>query len=134
LLDQIRAVTPADRQYLIADLFDTITLWDTSTQSAVYARRADGKYEGTLTMFARKGRFDSVGNETDAPLENDFIDVGVLGDHGRFLYLQKQPMHSGKNVVTVTVDGEPAEAGIDPMYKLIDRNTDHNVVPVKPAE
>jgi ABC-2 type transport system permease protein len=99
----------------------------------VYTHRPDGKYDVTLTMTAGKSRFDSVGNETPVPMDNDLIDVGVLGSDGRFLYLQKHPMHTGTNVVTVTVDGEPAQAGIDPMYELINRSTAWNVVAVQPA-
>ena len=36
----------------------------------------------------------------------------------------------GPGVVTVTVDRPPRFAGIDPYAKLIDRNTDDNLVPV----
>ena len=36
-----------------------------------------------------------------------------------------------KTDITVTVDKLPAQAGIDPVDKLIDRNPDDNVVAVK---
>ena len=49
---------------------------------------------------------------------------------GSFIYLEKYPIQGGENTITVTVDREPARAGIDPMYKLIGRQTDRNVVTV----
>ena len=37
------------------------------------------------------------------------------------LYLQRHHITSGDPTLTVTVDGEPYEAGFDPYNKLIDR-------------
>ncbi|MBV9323466.1 MAG: hypothetical protein JO352_06750 [Chloroflexi bacterium] len=134
LIDELRAATPLDRQYLLTDLLDTITFWQNSTESAVARQRPDGRYDVTLTMQVGKVRADSAGHMTDVAMDNDLIDIGVLGNDGRFLYLQKHAMHSGTNVVTVTVDGAPAQAGIDPMYKLINGAVYQNVVTVTPAD
>lgn len=51
-------------------------------------------------------RADSVGNETEAPMD-DVVEIGVFAP------------------------GSEARAGIDPSNKLIDRNRDDNVVDVK---
>jgi ABC-2 type transport system permease protein len=133
LLDYLRAATPPDQQYLLADLLDTVTLWNNQALTATATARADGGYDVTMTVRAHKARFDSAGHET--PLEmNDLIDIGVLDAHGSFIYLAKHPIQSGENTVTVSVDREPAKAGIDPMYKLIDRQTGDNVVAVERSD
>ena len=62
---------------------------------------------------------------------NDWIDIGVLDADGKYLYLQKQKIDQEKTDITVTVDKLPAQAGIDPVDKLIDRNPDDNVMAVK---
>jgi ABC-2 type transport system permease protein len=133
LLDYLRAATPPDKQYVLADLLDTITLWDNQAVTASATPRADGGYDVTLTVRAHKGRFDSAGNETPLPM-NDQIDIGVLDATGSFIYLAKHAIQSGETTITVSVDREPAQAGIDPMYKLIDRQSGDNVVTVQRSD
>jgi hypothetical protein len=41
--------------------------------------------------------------------------------------MERRPVHSGKQTVTVVVDKRPAYAGVDPYNKRIDRNSDDNV-------
>jgi ABC-2 type transport system permease protein len=130
LLDYLRAATPPEKQYLLTDLLDTITLWNNQAEKATATLRDDGRYDVTLVIRASKGRFDSEGHETPVEMD-DLIDVGVFDASGSFIYLAKHPIRSGENTITVTVDREPATAGIDPVYKLIDRQTDDNVVTVE---
>ena len=83
-----------------------------------------------LTVEAKKFRADGRGQEHAVPV-NDRIDIGVLDADGKYLYLQKHKIDQKKTNVTVTVDKEPAQAGIYPVDKLIDRNPDDNVIAVK---
>ena len=61
---------------------------------------------------------------------NDPIDIGVFDGEGDPLYFQRHRMDGSMTEITVTVEGEPATAGIDPYHKLIDRHPDDNEVPV----
>ena len=79
-------------------------------------------------------RADSLGAETIIPM-NDLIDIGVYGaepdggGEGPLLYLQKHRMTNGVQTVVVEVEARDAglsRAGIDPLNKLIDRNSDDN--------
>ena len=56
------------------------------------------------------------------------MDIGVLDADGKYLYLQKHKIDQQRKEFTVTVDKVPAQAGIDPLNKLIDRNPDDNVI------
>jgi ABC-2 type transport system permease protein len=125
-----RKVTPPEYQYLFDDLFQNITLYDDRALSADYVQRPDGKYDVHLTVEAKKVRADGRGEEHAVPL-HDLIDIGVLDANGKFLYLQKHKIEQEKTDITVTVDKVPAQAGIDPVDKLIDRNPDDNVIAVK---
>ncbi len=138
LVRHLTAVTPDSVRYAIADLFESITLWDLRTDRATAVRRADGKYEVTIRGVARKVRVDSLGIQHDVPMA-DLVDVGVFGAGsggalGAPLYLGKVWIRSGEPVVTVVVDQAPARAGIDPYVKLIDRDRRDNVVAVAPID
>ena len=78
LLARIRAVTPADWQYLIDDFFDTITLFDNRALSASRkaARRRPLRGDASRCV-AKKLSAGELGKEDDAPL-HDYIDIGVL--------------------------------------------------------
>ena len=83
-----------------------------------------------ISVEAKKYRADGKGQEHTIPV-HDLIDIGVLDADGNFLYLQKQPITQEHQDFTVTVDKLPAQAGIDPLIKLIDRSPDDNVVKVE---
>ena len=130
LVAYLRKVTPPEFQYLYDDWFENITLFDNRALSATYAQLPDGKYQVHIAVKAEKYRSDGKGQEHAVPL-HDLVDIGVLDSDGRFLYLQKGLIAQEHQEFTVTVDKLPAQAGIDPLIKLIDRNPDDNVVPVK---
>jgi ABC-2 type transport system permease protein len=125
-----RKVTPAEDQYLFDDLFQNITIYDDRALSADYTQRSDGKYDVHLSVETKKFRADNRGQERAIPVD-DWMDIGVLDGDGKYLYLQKRRITGEKTDITVTVDKVPAQAGIDPVDKLIDRNPDDNVVAVK---
>ena len=133
LYAELRAVTPDSLQSLLTDWFETITLWDVTTERAVVDRRDGGRYEVTLDVVAKKVRADSVGRETETPM-NDLIEIGVFeaGD-AEPLYLKHHRIRSGKQTIRISVPREPTRAGIDPWRKLIDRDRGDNVVEVKAA-
>jgi hypothetical protein len=117
---------------VIDDLFRTITLWDNKADQATATKRADGKYDVALTMKSLKFRADSLGGQSEIPMA-DLVDIGVFGAKsdsepmGRPLYLSKMWLHAKDTTVTITVDGEPFKAGVDPFNKLIDRDPKDNV-------
>ncbi len=130
LENEFRKVTPPQYQYLFADLFQNITVYDNRALSAEYVKEPDGKYQVHLVVESKKFRADARGQEHTIPV-NDMIDIGVLDSNGKYLYLERQKIDQDKTDLTLTVDGVPAKAGIDPVDKLIDRNPDDNVIAVK---
>ncbi|MEO7874907.1 MAG: M1 family aminopeptidase, partial [Dokdonella sp.] len=131
-LADLREEAGAQWSPLIDDLFDKITIYDNRVTDAISKKRADGKYDVTLTVHAQKVHVDGVGKEAPAVLDQP-IDIGVFARaddgkeaHEKVLLLEKHAIHDGDNTITVTVDGEPYEAGIDPYNKLVDRVSDDN--------
>ena len=138
LVADFRAEAPADKQQLITDLFEKITLYDYKARNAVAKKRPDGRYDVTLTVEAKKLYATGQGKETEAPLTSEVVDVGVFtAEPGKkafsakdVLYMQPQPVRSGVQAFTVTVDRKPLFAGVDPYNKRIDRNSDDNDIKV----
>ncbi len=129
LLAEIDKVTPADRKYLIADLFENITLFEFQTKSASYRELPDGKFEVTLIAQAKKLRADGLGAQTEIPM-SELVDVGALDDDDAPLLLQKQLISSGDNELKFVVDKRPAKAGVDPLNKLINRHPEDATIAV----
>ncbi|MBI2840842.1 MAG: hypothetical protein HYX75_21200, partial [Acidobacteria bacterium] len=137
LLDFIRAAVPPEKQGIIEDLFERITLYDLRATQATATRRPDGTYEVKLEVDAQKLRADGQGRETPEAID-DWIDIGVMaeGDKGadRFLFLEKRHITQPHTEFDLVVKEKPARAGIDPINKLIDRNPDDNVTAVDVAK
>jgi ABC-type transport system involved in multi-copper enzyme maturation permease subunit len=132
-LDYIREVMPDHLQYLIEDMFETITLYDNRAEEATFTRTDDGKHRVRLAYKSRKMRADGQGTETEIE-HNDWIEIGVFGEsrvNGKStettLYLEKHRLDAGEHEIEVTVDEEPVRAGIDPRNLLIDRVPGDNV-------
>ena len=154
LYAELQAVTPDSLQSLLVDLFETVTLWDVKATNARVEPTGDGQYRVTLDVAARKVRADSVGNESEVPMD-ELVEIGVYGvdgsgggsggggegvsgrgrsggglGSGEPLYLQRHRIRSGEQTITVIVPRQPARAGIDPRHELIDRNVVDNVIAV----
>jgi aminopeptidase N len=136
-LAAVRAEAPADKQALITDLFEKITLYDIKTKTASVKKRADGKFDVTLTVEARKMYADGKGKETPASL-NETMDIGLFTAEpgkkdfkaGNVVLYERRPIRSGVQTLTFTVAKAPKFAGIDPYNTVIDRNGDDNTVKV----
>ena len=138
LVAALRAQAPADKQGLITDLFEKITLYDLKATAASARRRPDGRYDVTLTVKAAKAYADGLGRETAAPM-NETVDLGLFAakpdskDFGSkdVIALRKWPIRSGAQTVAFVTARRPAFAAIDPYVELIQRNTDANLIAVK---
>lgn len=132
-LDCIREAVPDSLAYIVEDWFETITLYDNRAVAASYSQTDDGRYRVRLELASHKLRADSLGVETEIALA-DWIEIGVLGEDGKEIYLQKHKVDRSDVNLEIVVGEKPVEAGIDPHIKLIDRNPDDNVKKVIPDE
>jgi len=141
LVDALRAEAGADpvAQQLITDLFEKITVYDLATKTANVRKRADGRYDVTLSVEAKKAYADGRGKETPVAIPaGELFDVGVFdaepGKPGfgpkNVLAFRTTTLKSGAQTITLTVDKPPKFAGVDPYNKQIDRNSDDNAIKV----
>ena len=137
LVADIRAEAPPDKQALITDLFEKITLYDLKATRASATRRRDGRWDVTLTVSAKKLYADGDGIERPAPM-SEVLDVGLFSaepgkagfDPAKVIAFQRLPIRSGLQVLHLIAAREPKFAGVDPYNKLIDRDADDNLVKV----
>jgi ABC-type transport system involved in multi-copper enzyme maturation permease subunit len=136
LMAYLHQATPDSLQYVLRDMFETITLYRNELKSATYTPRPDGRYDVSLTIKAEKLRADSLGNEQPIPVA-DYIDLGIFGPdqskgeawdvRGKALFLKKIKLTKPETTLTFVVNEKPAKAGVDPYQKLIERYYIDNV-------
>jgi aminopeptidase N len=137
LVAALRAVAPPDKQQLITDLFEKITIYDLKATAASARRRPDGRWDVDLTVSAAKAYANGTGRESAAPMNED-VDIGLFtarpGDTAfgarNVLLLENTPMTSGTHTLRFVTAVKPTFAGIDPYNELIDRNSDDNTIAV----
>lgn len=131
LLGYFRAVTPDSLQYVIDDLFETITLYDNTALTGTYTKISPQQYQVNLNIQAKKYQVDSLGIEVPVGLK-DWIEVGVYAPttngEEELIYLKKHQILSREQFLELVVDKKPSRAGIDPLHKLIDKKVEDNVV------
>jgi hypothetical protein len=136
LVDAFARHTPDSLQYLIKDLFYDITLFDDRTTDASYRDLKNGTYEVTLKVKSEKFKADSLGKETNVPI-NDLIEIGAFAKpaegkkYGKQLYSKFERITSDENTFTFVTNEKPDKAGIDPNYYLVDRIPDDNLKSVE---
>jgi len=148
MVEYIKAATPDSLQYLIKDLFETITLYDNQMTSAKITPLANGQYQVDMNFLVSKYRKNEKGKWLfeDSPntvlqyqandMENvkqslplaDYLDIGIFGTGGQELYLQKHKVTQIDNQLSIIVDEKPLEIGIAPYVKMIDRDGRDNRV------
>lgn len=142
LVDALRAeAKTAEEQALITDLFERVVLYDLRVTAPTATRRADGKWDVTVPVAAKKLYVDANGVEAEAPLA-ERIEVGLFtAEPGRdvfdakhVLLMERRPIRSGAQVLRFVTDRRPTYAGIDPYNYYIDRNSDDNVWPLADPE
>jgi len=126
LISEIKKSTPDSLQYLVTDLFEKITLYENETESANFEKISDNKYKVIINVKATKFHADSVGTQTEQPL-NDYIYVGILNKDKEEIYYRKHKFTQNKNEIEIIVNEKPYFAGIDPFVVLIDRDRENNL-------
>lgn len=128
LYAELQAVTPAPMRSLLKDLFEDITIWDLRT-SRVTAEPVNGAWRVTMHVEAQKLKADGTGRDRRVAM-NDLVDVAVFGEARAPVYRARHRIRDGAQAITVTVPQKPKRAGVDPWYRLIDRQRRDNVAAV----
>jgi ABC-2 type transport system permease protein len=151
-LEHVKRATPDSLQYLVTDMFETITLYDNKVNEASVEEQEDGTFKVAMEVQVAKYKTSPLGEELyedefgnslsftakendsirSFPLK-DYIEIGIFGEEEidgkkeeKILYLQKLKFTDINNELEILVDEKPKSVGIDPYNKLIDRNSFDN--------
>ncbi len=148
MVDYIRVATPDSLQYLIHDMFETVTLYDNKMDDWSATALDNGSYRVDMSFHISKFRSGKNGkavysdNQSDSlsyqspdkdivihslPL-SDYIEVGLFDENEEELLLQKIKVSNIRNTFTFVVDKKPEKVGVDPYFKLIDRSLSDNIM------
>jgi aminopeptidase N len=130
------AKTP-EQQALITDLFEKITVYDLKAKTATVKKGADGQWQTTITVEAKKYYADGKGVETETPL-SEAMEIGLFTARpgvGAFaakdvVVISRQPLRGGRQEIVLKSKTRPGFAGVDPYNFYIDRDSDDNLVAV----
>ena len=153
MVNHIKEATPDSLQYVIKDMFETITLYSNRIVEAKTTELENGKYQVDIEFEVSKYRNDEKGRKyygekvgdtlsyktakmkkpiLSVPLA-DYIDLGIFTEEeidGKkkeiFLYFEKHKITAIHNKVSIIVNKKPSEVGVDPYNKLIDTQSDDN--------
>jgi hypothetical protein len=127
----LKKVTPDTVQYLLHDLFVENTFWELETTKAT-ARQIDSTtWSVSMDVKARKIRVDSAGIETEVPINNEWMQIGVFENRAvsrpPILITQRQ-INSGVQTFSMFIKSKvkPGRVAIDPYHVLIDLETNDN--------
>jgi len=133
VMQYFEEVTPDSLQYLLEDMFKTITLYSNKTTEATYRQLSDNQYEVKIDVSVEKYRADSLGKETLIP-HADFIDIGIFSKekeedekYGKPIFIERHQISTKDTSFTFMVNELPYEAGIDPNFLLVDRFPTDNI-------
>ncbi|KKX48455.1 ABC transporter permease/M1 family aminopeptidase [Sphingobacterium sp. IITKGP-BTPF85] len=151
-VEHFKQATPDSLQYLIKDMFETITLYNNKVEKVTAKKMKNGKYQVDIEFEVAKYRVDENGKKSYHDKDNkpisfkksdkdtveslplrDYIEIGVFaktnkkdGHSTQELYLKKHRIDQINNKITLVVDELPLQVGIDPYNKLIDMDSDDN--------
>lgn len=128
----IKTATPDSLKETVKDLFERIVVFNNKVKKWSYSKTPDGKFKIIASVNCIKMLNDSVGRINEIK-PNDWIDIGVFAKneknqkaYGEIIYLKKIKIKENEQKIEVLVDKEPYMFGIDPLNKLIDKDTGDN--------
>ncbi|MAW50649.1 MAG: hypothetical protein CMC41_05930 [Flavobacteriaceae bacterium] len=127
-LEILEPKVPDSLKYLIDDWFKEITLYDNRLTNAVAMELDNGKFKIDIEVEASKIKSDSIGNETNASL-NEWIDIGVFSDEEEenLIFQERVKLTDSLMKFSFILDTLPLKAAIDPRHILIDRVYSDNI-------
>lgn len=134
----LREAVGPQHEALITDLFEKITLYELAARDPKVTKRADGKFDVSFEVEAKKFHADGKGKETEAPLSEN-IAVGVfLEDPTGPKFTRKgvvayelRPVKTGKQTLTFVTDRAPTHVAVDPYSIWVDRDDKDNAAEVE---
>ncbi len=126
LLERFRDELPVEKHHTLAELFETVTLYDNRTIDATYLAEHDGRFRVDLAFDSRKTSLDQAGAETELEAGGQ-IEIGIYTDDSDMpTVLRSHTITSTRSALSIWVEQEPVRVGLDPLFKMLDRDRKDN--------
>ncbi|WP_417364428.1 M1 family aminopeptidase [Galbibacter sp.] len=118
----LKQETPEKLQYLITDMFETITFYDSKINSASIKQNEKG-FEVSLDFTINK-----YGNQTTAESLslNDLIEIGLYDSNNKLIELKQVRIQKVINSMAFNTKEKPSKIVIDPNFLTIDKQIENN--------
>ena len=118
----LKQETPEKLQYLITDMFETITFYDSKINSASIKQNEKG-FEVSLDFTINK-----YGNQTTAESLslNDLIEIGFYDSNNKLIELKQVRIQKVINSMVFNTKEKPSKIVIDPNFLTIDKQIENN--------
>ncbi len=134
LLDEIYKVTPQDQHALIDDWFKKIITYDLTIEESSYAALANGTYEITVKVKAK--RFETLNSGDIKQISiNEPVKIGVftthpsnVKDNSSVLYYESSHINKEETEIKIIVNQLPDYIAIDPYGTRSDENLVDNLL------
>ena len=129
----IRRHAPDSLQNVITDGLERITLYENRIVEATAQPLPGGEWKVRIVVEAKKLYADSLGNQQEVPLKQDWLPVALFPERKRGeappkpLVLQYRRLRTGRNELDFITKQKPAKAGVDPYHVLVDRTLEDNI-------
>ncbi|MDT0605942.1 M1 family aminopeptidase [Croceitalea rosinachiae] len=120
LVERFKKVTPDSLQYIIEDLFETVTF---NNLSIVHAEKNEEKQ--VLVQF-EMSKYRGQNSQKEHSL-CDFIEIGFYDANEKLILLEKVLITSKKNELVFKLEKECSKIILDPNILTIDKNIKNNI-------
>jgi len=135
MVEYIREATPDSLEYLVHDLFNTITFYGNELAN-VQVEEVAGEYKVDIDFTVSKYRTDEYGKRSygDRPLIADgyqslpladYVDVGIYGENNQLIAYRRLFVEEIQNAISINTDQRVTRVQIDPNYLLFDVNREN---------
>ena len=124
LVERFRKTMPDSLKYMVKDLFETVTFYDTKIENVALHSSKKDTYEVEVDFTVSKHR----NREEEASLNlNDYIEIGLYTEDEELISLEVLKISQKSNQIRFHLKQKPNKVVIDPNYLLIEKNNDNNV-------
>ncbi len=123
LVKRLKQAAPDSVKYMIKDVFETVTFYDSKIEEVKVTPLENETYELEIDFSVRK----YIDGKEDKTLAlSDYMDIGIFDASGKLLRLKTLQINTQENTVKIQIQGKPEKVVLDPNYLLIDKEIDDN--------
>lgn len=123
LIERLKQATPDSLQYVIKDVFETVTFYDNKIEDVKVTPLKNETFEIEVDFSVRKY---TDGEEDKALALSDYVEIGIFDASNKLLRLKILKINNQKNTVQIQVQGKPKKVVLDPNCMLIDKEMKDN--------